>query len=43
MAFERWFLSDACCCIALLLLAALELLQAAVAGHPQWGVQLSWT
>merc|ERR1712008_511666 len=43
IARKRWFVSDACRYIALLLLAALELLQAAVAGHPQWGVQLLWT
>jgi len=42
MARETWFVSDAWRYIALLLLAALELLQAAVAGHPQWGVQLLW-
>jgi len=43
MARERWYVSDVCRCIALLLLAALELLQAAAAGHPQRGVQLLWT
>jgi hypothetical protein len=37
MARETWFLSDACRYIALFLLAALELLQAAVTGHPQQG------
>merc|ERR1719410_2803980 len=35
MACKRWFVSDACRSFALLLLAALELLQAAVAGHPK--------
>jgi len=42
MVCETCFVSDAWRNIALLLLAALELLQAAVAAHPQWGVQLLW-
>jgi len=34
MACNRWFVPDACRCFALLLLAALKLLQAAVADTP---------